>query len=126
MDFGMAVRSHSAAGLALRYFRGVGKDFYRAPELYVPETTKVRAVAPPVPGAGGVSMVEAGGRYLCEVRFHPDAVPGQASMAEVWGYAAQPADVFSAGVCLFTLGWRCPPWRRAMLADSMFAFVRDQ
>merc|ERR1712178_604053 len=38
MDFGMAVRSHSASGMPLRYFKTVGKDFYRPPECYVPVT----------------------------------------------------------------------------------------
>eukprot|EP00421_Protoceratium_reticulatum_P044023 CAMPEP_0168430532 /NCGR_PEP_ID=MMETSP0228-20121227/37927_1 /TAXON_ID=133427 /ORGANISM="Protoceratium reticulatum, Strain CCCM 535 (=CCMP 1889)" /LENGTH=341 /DNA_ID=CAMNT_0008444637 /DNA_START=86 /DNA_END=1107 /DNA_ORIENTATION=+ len=46
MDFGMAVRSHSASGVTLRYFRAMGKETYRAPEVYVPATPRARVVAP--------------------------------------------------------------------------------
>merc|ERR1740129_846419 len=92
----------------------------------VPDTARMRAIAPRTPGTNGVAMVEAGAGYLCELRFDPEAVPGRACMADVWGYAAQPADVFSSGVCLFILGWQCPPWQRAVLADRMFAYVRGQ
>merc|ERR1719408_745692 len=35
MDYGMAVRTCSSSGVSLRYFCEVGKDFYRAPEVYV-------------------------------------------------------------------------------------------
>lgn len=41
MDFGMSVRSHSASGAPLRFFRPVGKDFCRAPEVYVPDRKSV-------------------------------------------------------------------------------------
>lgn len=47
-------------------------------------------------------------------------------MAEAWGYTAPPADVFSAGVCLFILAWQCPPWQSARLADRMFAYVHTR
>jgi serine/threonine protein kinase len=47
MDFGMAVQSHSASGELLRYFRAVGKDFYRAPNTYIPKEQTVRLPAAP-------------------------------------------------------------------------------
>jgi len=123
MDFGMSVRSHSASGVPLRFFRPVGKDAYRAPEVYCPSTPKTRAALPAGCKPGGVALAKAGAGYLCEVRVPADAAPGQSCMAEVWGYAAQPADVFSCGVCLVMLAWQCPPWQQARLADPMFAFV---
>jgi len=127
MDFGMAVRSHSASGVALRYFRAVGKDCYRAPEVYVPTTAKTRATAPSCASAlGRPVLVQASGGYLCEVLFPPDAVPGKTCMADVWGYAACPADVFSCGSCLFAMAWQCPPWRQATLADPMFSYVHGR
>jgi len=123
MDFGMSVRSHSASGVPLRFFRAVGKDSCRAPEAYCPSTAKTRVVVPAGSKPGGVAMTKAGSGFLCEVKLPADAAPGQGCMAEVWGYAAQPADVFACGVCLFMLAWQCPPWRTARLADPMFSFV---
>merc|ERR1719408_529418 len=46
MDFGMAVQTHAPSGAPLEYFRIAGKDFYRAPEVYVPSIAKVPVVAP--------------------------------------------------------------------------------
>lgn len=46
MDFGMAVRSHDIGGSPLRYFHPAGKDFYRAPECYVPRVDFVDVVVP--------------------------------------------------------------------------------
>jgi len=126
MDFGMSVSSHSASGVLLRFFRAVGKDSYRAPEVYCPSTAKTRITVPAGCKPGSVAMAKAGGGYLCEVRVPADAAPGQSCMAEVWGYAAPLADVFSCGVCLFMLAWQCPPWRHARLADPMFAFVHSR
>mmetsp|Transcript_122649 Transcript_122649/g.381815 ORF Transcript_122649/g.381815 Transcript_122649/m.381815 type:complete len:464 (+) Transcript_122649:57-1448(+) len=126
MDFGMSVSSHSASGVLLRFFRAVGKDSYRAPEVYCPSTAKTRITVPAGCKPGSVAMAKAGGGYLCEVRVPADAAPGQSCMAEVWGYAAPLADVFSCGVCLFMLAWQCPPWRHARLADPMFAFVHGR
>jgi len=126
MDFGMSVRSHSASGVPLRFFRAVGKDFYRAPEAYVPTTARVRAQAPESLQPGTVGMVKAGTGHLCEVRFPPDALPGKPCTAEVWGYKAQPADIFACGVCLFVLAWQCPPWGKAVLADAIFAYAHTR
>mmetsp|Transcript_91095 Transcript_91095/g.283166 ORF Transcript_91095/g.283166 Transcript_91095/m.283166 type:complete len:413 (-) Transcript_91095:48-1286(-) len=126
VDFGMAVRSHSASGAPLRFFRAVGKDCYRAPEVYVPPNATFRVPAPPAAAPRDVVMVKAGSGYLCEVRLPPGAAPGRVCTADTWGYAAQPVDVFSTGVCLFALAWQCPPWQRAMLSDAMFAFVHGR
>jgi len=126
MDFGMAVRSHSSTGVPLRFFRAVGKDYYRAPEVYVPAKATTRAVAPSaLPPEGSTAMVKAAGGYLCEVKLPPEAEPRQPCTAEVWGYAAQPADVFAVGICLFIMAWQCPPWRKALLSDRMFAFAHS-
>jgi len=122
-DFGMAVRSCTASGVPLRFFRTTGKDYHRAPEVYVPTVAKLWANAPEVDPEDRTALVRTARGYLCELRFPPEAVPGEACLAEVWGYAAAPADVFAVGVCLFILTWRCPPWRRALLADRGFAYV---
>jgi len=122
----MSVRSHSASGAPLRFFRPVGKDFCRAPEVYVPTSPKTSVVPPAGAAPGKVAMARAAGGYLCEVRFPEGVKPGQACSAEVWGYAVPPADVFSAGVCLFMLAWQCPPWQRAVLSDPMYAFVHSR
>lgn len=127
MDFGMSVSSHSPSGVPLRFFRAVGKDSYRAPEVYVPGTAQIRVSMPSGCKAGGVAMVQARSTgQLCEVRFPEEAVPGQQCMAEVWGYGAQPADLFSCGVSCFMLAWQCPPWNRAKLSDTMFSFVHSK
>jgi serine/threonine protein kinase len=123
MDFGMAVQSHSASGTELRYFRMVGKDFYRAPECYVPAGSEIRAVAPDGSSPGDVVLV-ASGPVLCEAKLPPGSWPGQICTAELWGYAAQPADVFSSGICIFILAWQSPPWHRASLQDPSFCYAR--
>merc|ERR1719401_749639 len=103
MDFGMAVRSRGAGGAALRYFRAVGKDFYRAPECYVPASSSVDVLAPEGGKPGDVVSAKALGVNLCEVRLPLDVVPGQRCRAEVWGYEAPRTDVFAAGVCLLIM-----------------------
>lgn len=127
MDFGMAVRSHSASGTPLRYFRPVGKDFYRAPECYVPKTTGVNVAVPEGAKSGEVISVQTafkGDRYLCDVCLPTNLAPGQrVCRAEVWGYTAEPADMWALGICIFILGFRCPPWNWAMLDDSAFGYV---
>lgn len=124
-DFGMAVRCRTSSGVPLRFFRMVGKGYHRAPEVYVPLVAKALAVTPAnLPAATRTAMVCTSGGYLCELRFPPEAVPGKDCLAEVWGYAAAPIDVFAVGVCIFFLAWQCLPWRRALLCDNSFAFVR--
>jgi len=123
MDFGMAVRSCTASGAPLRYFRGVGKDNYRAPEAYVPASATVKAIVPFNLPPDRVAMVKTSSDNLCEVRFPPEAAPGSICMAEVWGYGAKPFDVFASGACFFILSWSVPPWVRAELVDPMFSYV---
>jgi len=126
MDFGMAVRSCTVSGSSLRYFRGVGKDSCRAPEAYVPASATVKAFVPFSLAPDRVAMVKTGSNHLCEVRFPPEAGPGNTCMAEVWGYAAKPIDVFASGACFFMLAWSIGPWVRAELVDPMFSFVYSQ
>jgi serine/threonine protein kinase len=123
MDFGMAVRSCTVSGAPFRYFRGVGKDNYRAPEAYVPASAMVKAIVPLSLPPDRVAMVKTNSDRLCEVRFPPEAAPGSTCMAEVWGYAAKPSDVFASGACFFILSWSVPPWSRAELVDPLFSYV---
>jgi len=126
MDFGMAVQTSSASGVALRYFRGVGKDNYRAPEMYVPGVSRIRVTTPPKLAPNRVAMVETHSRQFCEVRFPEEAQAGQLCMADTWGYCVKPVDVFSSGVCLFTMACNCPPWQTAQLTDANFSWVRSR
>mmetsp|Transcript_54495 Transcript_54495/g.97782 ORF Transcript_54495/g.97782 Transcript_54495/m.97782 type:complete len:533 (-) Transcript_54495:273-1871(-) len=126
MDFGMAVKSHSASGTPLRFFRYVGKDFYRAPECYVPTSDQVRIAAPDDAVPGAVTLVRTSDGYLCEVRMPADVKPNRTCMAELWGYAAQPADIFSVGICMFIMGNQCPPWHFARLTDPSFAYKHNR
>mmetsp|Transcript_15684 Transcript_15684/g.28536 ORF Transcript_15684/g.28536 Transcript_15684/m.28536 type:complete len:409 (-) Transcript_15684:78-1304(-) len=123
MDFGAACRSHNCNGTAMRYFRGVGKLFYRGPEAYVPEARTVRARAPSDAKEGKVSLVQALRDYLCEVRWDESVKPGQICSAEVFGYEATPVDIFASAVCLFMMAWGCPPWKAAVLGDQRFALA---
>jgi serine/threonine protein kinase len=123
IDFGMSVQSHSAtSGELLRYFRCVGKNFYRAPECYVPTQPEVSVVVP----HGGVPLTVVPAvvddAYWCEVRLPANAIPNKACKAEVMGYTGPSADMFSCGICLFMLAWHCPPWEKAILADPCFSF----
>lgn len=126
MDFGMAVQTSSASGVPLRYFRGVGKDNCRAPEMYVPRVSRIRVTTPSTLAPNRVAMIETRGRHFCEVRFPQEAHVGQQCVADVWGYSVKPADVFSSGVCLFTMACNCPPWQSAQLADAGFSWVRSR
>jgi serine/threonine protein kinase len=123
MDFGMAVKSHSVSGTPLRFFRAVGKDFYRAPECYVPSSPQITVVAPKDCGPGDIAFVRVGNSHLCEVRFESDTSPGRFCAAEPWGYAVHPSDIFAAGICLFIMSFKCPPWARALLSDNWFSFA---
>jgi serine/threonine protein kinase len=125
MDFGMSVRSHSSSGTPFRYFAGVGKGNYRAPECYVPSRGEVSLVAPPFAEPGGVAMVKVYSSYLCEVRFPDDVVVGKSCTADVWGYAVVPADMFAVGTCMFMLAFQIPIWHSAHLSDPCFRYVYD-
>mmetsp|Transcript_41194 Transcript_41194/g.94750 ORF Transcript_41194/g.94750 Transcript_41194/m.94750 type:complete len:405 (-) Transcript_41194:42-1256(-) len=120
MDFGAACTSHSPCGTPLRYFQGVGKPFYRAPEACVPQTQTVSVRAAACATAGGVSLVQVM-THLIEVRWPEDVKAGEVCSAEVFGYAAAPLDIFAAAVCMFILAWRTPPWTDADLGDHWFA-----
>ncbi|CAE8693481.1 unnamed protein product, partial [Polarella glacialis] len=129
MDFGQAVllRGADGNGTELRYFRLCGKDYYRAPECYMPSVEScpnlvVQAQCPPGCTPGHVVQV-AGGGYLCNVRFPATAVPGEASVAEIFGYAVAPVDVFASGVAFFILLAQAPPWHQALVASRGFAYV---
>jgi serine/threonine protein kinase len=126
MDFGMAVRSHSTSGTPLRYFRAVGKDFFRAPECYVPRAEQVWVKAPPLAKRGDVIMVRVtweGEDYLCDVRLPAHAVSEKKCKADVWGYLPNHADIWSVGVCFFTMSFQCPPWNSATLQDASFDYL---
>lgn len=130
MDFGMAVRSHSASGTPLRYFRAVGKEFYRAPECYVPRAAEVMVTVPDGTKGGDVLLSKTnwqGDDYLCEVRLPSHLTPEQQRVckAEVWGYATAAADVWAVAICFFIIGFQCPPWNWAMLDDPSFAYVHQ-
>jgi len=119
MDFGAAVRSHSASGQVLRYFSRVGKEFYRAPECYVPHMSEVSISVPPRATSDSIAMVTVGNK-LVEVRLPEGAVPGRMCDAEVWGYSVPPADIFAAGMCLFMLLFKTNAFSIATLDDPGF------
>lgn len=69
MDFGQAVRLRNEDGVEYRYFRKCGKDYYRAPECYLPTQlfhatpigTRVMFVGPPQMAASlGIRFLETG------------------------------------------------------------------
>merc|ERR1719410_2034670 len=126
MDFGMAVQTSSDSGVALRYFRAVGKDNCRAPEMYVPRVPRIRVTTPSTLAPNRVAMMETHTGHFCEVRFPENSQAGQPYMADTWGYSVKPVDVFSSGVCLFTMACNCPPWQRAQLTDANFSWVRSR
>mgnify|MGYP002803399907 FL=1 len=124
VDFGNAVQSHSSSGQELRYFLTVGKDTYRAPECIVPHRASVPVMVPDDASAEDIIMHrESSGLY--QVRLPKSAVRGTFCQAEVWGYAAQPADIFSCGVCFFCMSYGNGPWIQAQLTDEFFAYVID-
>lgn len=125
MDFGMAARSHSSSGTPLRYFRSVGKDFYRAPECYVPSRPTVDVLSPVGKACGDV-VASKHGAHLCEVKLLEAPQKGKYCRAEVWGYAACPVDVFAVGVCLFICLHGFPPWQQTTLLDNYYAFVYEK
>lgn len=126
MDFGMAVQSRASCGVPLRYFREVGKNFYRAPECYVPQADFVDIIAPADAKAGDVATAEVNRTYLCEVLLQPGVQPNAPSRAQTYGYTAEPADVFAVGVCLFIMLTGCPAWREANLRDEHFEYTRTK
>merc|ERR1712232_1511839 len=114
MDFGQAVQIRAEHGAPeFRYFRMCGKDYYRAPEAYMPPgALQIQAQCPAGCTPGHVVQV-AGGGDLCNVRFPPEAEPGQIVVAQMYGYAAAPLDMFACGVTFFILHAQAPPFPQA-------------
>lgn len=122
MDFGMAVLSHSPTGQEFRYFRKAGKDIYRAPECHVPTLAEIQVTAPAGSTPSSVVSVDYYGA-LVQVRLPNNVVAGATCTADVWGYAVPPADIFSCGVCLFSLKWGVSPWGSTDMEDTYFNYV---
>jgi len=122
-DFGQAVRLRTEDGKTIRYYAEAGKKMYRSPEMYVPRTDAIQVVCPAESSPGAVTQVSYE-RTRCEVLLPADAVPGTPCIAEPYGYAAAPADVFACGVCAFVLAVGKPPWMTAMDTDPSFSFIR--
>ncbi|CAK9061286.1 unnamed protein product [Durusdinium trenchii] len=127
MDFGQAVQLQDKDGRPYHYFRMSGKDYYRAPECYIPSSNtcpglQVQAMCPNGWTPGREVQVMGGG-YLCLVSFPDNAVPGQSSVASLCGYTVAPVDVFAIGVAFFILHAQVQPWKQALLAIPNFRFV---
>lgn len=124
MDFGQAVQIHhpEARERRFRYFRLCGKQYYRAPECYLPRSKSWQAPCPPDYTFGTVVMVQHEG-FFTEVVFQPGFVVGQVCLCDPCGFEVPPLDLFACGVVLFILHTRQPPWRMALLSDQLFRFI---
>mmetsp|Transcript_105928 Transcript_105928/g.306375 ORF Transcript_105928/g.306375 Transcript_105928/m.306375 type:complete len:417 (+) Transcript_105928:21-1271(+) len=122
MDFGMAAQTHTAEGTPLRYFRAVGKDFYRAPECYVPCAEVVEVEVPRDASPGSVVSVQVAETYYCEVLLPEGARAGARCSAQPYGYEVRPVDIFAAGMCMSIMVTGRPLWSKAILSDIRFAF----
>jgi len=126
MDFGQSVKTHSADGVALRYFNALGKPYYRPPECHCPSQKHVDVHVPQDARPGEVAFARTcTGDNMVDVLLPYTAVPGQVSVAEPWGYAVPPVDMFACGVCIFILTTGMPPWKEANLSDPHFAWVHQ-
>merc|ERR1719253_130749 len=124
MDFGQAVRTHSESGTLLRYFNGLGKPYYRPPECHCPPQNTVEVHVPAGAQPGEVAFVRTvTGDIMCEVLLPSVPVLEKVCMAEPWGYAAAPVDVFACGVCMFIMATGRPPWTKANLSCQHFRWV---
>lgn len=124
MDFGQSVLTHSASGVSLRYFSGLGKPYYRPSECYVPPCDVVQVKVPLEARPGSIAFAEVlDSSFMCEVLLPETAVPGRACTAEPWGYTVPPVDVFAAGVLFFIMATGMPPWKKANLEDAHFKWV---
>mmetsp|Transcript_42924 Transcript_42924/g.100807 ORF Transcript_42924/g.100807 Transcript_42924/m.100807 type:complete len:477 (-) Transcript_42924:331-1761(-) len=135
IDFAMAVTSHTLeTDEELRYFRKAGKFGYNGPEcirstnlyplVHVPEHAKAGDIVfcPIYDGDAG-----ANGK-LGEVMLPPDVEsmePGSLGRAEVVGYRPARSDIWAAGVCLYLMAWRAPPFKLAVLSDEGFARIYE-
>mmetsp|Transcript_19014 Transcript_19014/g.42996 ORF Transcript_19014/g.42996 Transcript_19014/m.42996 type:complete len:500 (+) Transcript_19014:45-1544(+) len=128
MHFTQAVKTRTASGCSLRYFRQCGKPYYRAPEVYVPRAGELRVLAPFGADGGAVVFADcvdpAHRGWQPLVQLPLDAVEGQECQADVWGYEVPPVDVFAMGVCLFVLAYQIPPWQCAQQTDAIFHWVQ--
>lgn len=127
MDFGQAVQLRAPDGTEYHYFRMSGKDYYRAPECYIPSSQtcpglRVQAMCPSA-WKPGLEVQVMGGGYLCLVSFPDTAVPDQPSDATLRGYTVVPVDVFATGVAFFILHAQVQPWKQALMAIPNFRFV---
>jgi serine/threonine protein kinase len=127
MDFGQAVLTQRQSGQPLRYFRGVGKPYYRPPECFIPAEPQVWVNVPEASVPCGICFVATkDGGHLCEVLLPSHAEPGGECVAEAVGYTVPPIDVFACGVCIFSMLTGMPPWKEATSADGHFNWVRKQ
>lgn len=125
MDFGQAVRSHSASGQILRYFIAAGKPYYRAPETYIPKQKSIQVIVPPeLPPCQPALLQTPQKDFLCHVRLPDFATPGQLCSAEPWGYTVQQIDVFAVAVCMVITKLGSPPWREARPNDGHFKWAQ--
>lgn len=122
-SFSTAVRSHTDLGESFRYYRAVGRESYCAPECHIPSCETATVVAPSASKPGDIVLVPVMDRYRCEVRLPEDSMPNAPCEAELWGYAATPADIYAAGVCLYIVGMQSVPWRSATIDDPNFAYL---
>lgn len=126
MDFGQSVQTHTEVGTSLRYFSAVGKPYYRPPECYVPTQKSVEVHVPKDARPGELTFAQTvAGDIMCDVLLPGSAVPGQQCLAEPWGYAVPPVDIFACGVCFFILTSGMPPWKQANPKDPHFVWVHQ-
>lgn len=122
-NFGACVQSHTESGVALRYYSAVGREPYCAPECHIPSSARACVFPPSGSSAGDIVLARVEDNYLCEVRLPEGAQPNVQCNADLWGYAAAPADIFAAGVCLYIMGMQTPPWRIAAFSDPCFSHM---
>jgi len=123
MDFGQSVRTHNTSGELHRFFKAVGKPYYRPPECYIPDEIVMDVMPPAGSRPGGTSFVRGkceGQECLLDALLPAYAVPTQRCIAKACGYVAPPIDVFACGVCLFIMATGSPIFREAKLSDSHF------
>lgn len=125
MDFGQAVRSHSASGHILRYYIAAGKPYYRAPETYIPKQETIQVLVPSGSLPCHPALLQTPDKaFMCHVRL-PDSAPlSRICSAEPWGYTVQPVDVFACAVCMMIAKTGSPPWREARPNDGHFNWAQ--
>jgi len=131
MDFGGSCRTRLRPGAPLcRYFRPVGKAYYRAPECVVPAALETQVIVPRGATASSVIFTKLAREdhrgYVCEVLLPAEAAPEQRVTAQMMGYTVPAMDTFACGVCLFIIVWGIPPWQSARLQDQLFNFIASR